>query len=210
VASTLLNLGCGAVTPANWTNVDYALGARLARWPLARAFFRVRWDRRIVIHDLTQRFPWADRSAQAIYSSHTLEHFEREQGARFLAECRRVLSDNGVIRIVVPDLAVYVRRYGLGELGAEHFLEELEVLCGSGVSGLKRMLSPFVSYPHKCMYDAQALLRALHTAGFEAQLRAPFDSAIAAIREIELEERTVDAVIAEGRPRAWQSVVIEA
>jgi predicted SAM-dependent methyltransferase len=202
VTAARLNLGCGAVTPAGWTNVDYALGARLARWPLARAFFKVRWDRSIVLHDLTKRLPWPDRSAQAIYSSHTLEHFEREQGARFLAECRRVLSDQGVIRIVVPDLAVLVQRYGSGKLRAEHFLEELDVLTGTGLRGIKRFLSPFVSFPHKCMYDAEALLRALHTAGFRAERHAAFESAIEGIREIELEERTVDAVIAEGRPHS--------
>jgi hypothetical protein len=37
-----LHLGCGPCTPAGWVNVDYALGARLARIaplrPLLRAF----------------------------------------------------------------------------------------------------------------------------------------------------------------------------
>jgi hypothetical protein len=192
-----LNLGCGAVTPAGWINVDYAIGARLARMPGLKLFFNVRWDPSIVIHDLTKRLPWADGTVDAIYCSHTLEHLDREQGARFLVECRRVIGPHGVVRIVVPDLAAYVRRYLAGRLRAEQFLEELAVLHGSGVTGLKRALAPFVSYPHKCMYDADSLTRALQAAGFHVILRAPFESAIGSLRDIELEDRTVDAVIAE-------------
>jgi predicted SAM-dependent methyltransferase len=197
-----LNLGCGAVTPPAWTNVDYALGARLLRWPLLRrlGLFNLEWDRRVVIHDLLKRFPWADDSVHVIYCSHMLEHFDREQGERFLRECRRVLRPDGVIRIVVPDLSVYVRRYSSGELKAECLLEEMDVLFPVHRSPLKRLLAPFVSYPHKCMYDREALLRVMRKVGFECEEREPFSSMIADIRTIELESRTTHAVIAEGVP----------
>jgi len=200
-----LNLGCGSITPSSWQNVDYALGARIARWPiigpLARGLgvFSLRWDPKIYIHDLTTPFPWRERSVDAIYSSHTLEHFDREAGRRFLAECRRVLRPGGVIRIVVPDLAAHIRRYARGELPAENFLEDIDVLTGVGLTGLKRKLAPFVQYPHKCMYDEVALLRVMRDVGFECAPRRPFESDIADIGELELDSRTVDAVIVEGR-----------
>ncbi|NJN52379.1 MAG: hypothetical protein HC809_12105 [Gammaproteobacteria bacterium] len=72
-----LNLGCGATTPVGWINVDYAFGARLARvpgfrWLRARTgLVNLDWDPSIVIADLRQLFPWPDRSADVIYSSHT-------------------------------------------------------------------------------------------------------------------------------------------
>jgi hypothetical protein len=71
-----LNLGCGPQTPRGWINVDYSLGASLSRIPGFRALnnriklFDTSWNPNIVLHDLRTAFPWADRSADAIYSSH--------------------------------------------------------------------------------------------------------------------------------------------
>ena len=105
-----LNLGCGSQVPAGWVNVDYALGAQFMKIPFFRAFnrkvklFNLDWNEKIYLHDLTKKFPWTDSSIDIIYSSHTLEHFSKQDGKRFLSECHRVLRENGIIRIVVPDL----------------------------------------------------------------------------------------------------------
>ena len=202
-----LNLGCGSQLPEGWINVDYALGARIARIPLFRAvnkrlrLFRMDWNDSIFLHDLTRPFPWPDNSVAAVYSSHTLEHMSRAQGQTFLRQCNRVLEPGGVIRIVVPDLACVVRRYLDGGLPAEDFVEALGVLYLETGGRWKRRLAPFVQYPHKCMYDAAALTRGLASAGFDASARGAFDSAIEGIADIEMESRTRDAVIVEGIKR---------
>jgi predicted SAM-dependent methyltransferase len=200
-----VNLGCGAQVPDGWINVDYALGARLARIPLFRklnkrlAFFDLDWDDRIVIHDLTKPFPWKDSSVDVVYSSHTLEHMFREQGARFLAECHRVLRTDGLIRIVVPDLSSFVQRYAEGQIEATRFVEQLGVLYGGSKSRAKRWMAALIEFPHKCMYDSSSLVEALQQAGFAAECREPFDSDIADVGQVELEVRTVEAAIVEGR-----------
>ena len=57
-----LNLGCGSPVPEGWTNVDYALGARLVKVPLFRYVnrklktFHLDWNKRIFIHDLRKTF----------------------------------------------------------------------------------------------------------------------------------------------------------
>lgn len=199
-----LNLGCGSQLPSGWTNVDYALGARIARIPLFRALnkkirlFRMDWDDAIVLHDLTRTFPWPDNSVDVVYSSHTLEHMSREQGRAFLAECHRVLKPGGIIRIVVPDLSSIVRNYLDGNLQAEDFVDTLGVLYLDAGGRWKNRLAPFVQYPHKCMYDTPALVRCLTNVGFDARGRSPFDSTISGIADIEIQDRTVDAVIVEG------------
>jgi SAM-dependent methyltransferase len=201
-----LHLGCGPCTPAGWVNVDYALGARLARIaplrPLLRALalFHVDWSRSIVVHDLRRPLPWADDSASAIYSSHTLEHLSRDDGARFLRECSRVLAPGGVIRIVVPDLRAVLRDYEKGSFPAVDLLEHLGVFSQMPGDGrLRRLLAPHVRFPHRCMYDAPSLLEAMRGAGLDARLQPPQISRIADVDALEAEERTRDSLIVEAQ-----------
>ena len=204
-----LNLGCGDRVIEGWTNVDYALGARLSRVPLFRAvnrrlgIFSVDWDKRIVLHDLTTRFPWPDSSVEVVYSSHTLEHFTKEHGRAFLAECYRVLRPRGIIRIVVPDLRVSVEDYLEGRVRADDFVRTLDVLPIHAASASKNRLARFtqLAHTHKCMYDTKRLLEILDEVGFTATGRGAFDSDIDDICAIERESRTRNAVVVEGRKR---------
>lgn len=203
--SFLLNLGCGERVVDGWTNVDYSLGARLAKWPGFKLLnkklriFSLNWDNRIVLHDLTKPFPWQTSSVSAIYSSHTLEHLSRADGASFVRECYRVLRPGGLIRILVPDLHSIVHRYTSRAMGAEQFIEALGVTYETTGRGVKSRLAPLLQYPHKCMYDQEALLRLLRQQGFDAMPRTAFESTIPGIDRIERRERTLDAVIVEGR-----------
>lgn len=199
-----LNLGCGSVVLDGWVNVDYAFGARIARIPLFSALnrklriFNMDWNRKIHIHNLKKKFPWKDSTVDVVYSSHTLEHFSRQEGRIFLEECYRVLRKGGLLRIVVPDLGCIIREYSEGRLRADELVEHLGVLYGNKSSKFKDKLSPFISFPHKCMYDTPALLSVFHDLQFKAESRKPFDSAIEDIEAIELEGRTQNAVIVEG------------
>ena len=201
-----LHLGCGPCTPAGWVNVDYALGARLAAIaplrPLVRALglFRIDWSRSITVADLRRPLPWPDACASAIYSSHTLEHLSKAQGARFLRECQRVLAPGGVIRIVVPDLQAILRDYEKGAFPAVDLLEHLGVFSEAPGDGrLQRLLAPHVRFPHRCMYDATSLLDAMRGAGFDAQLQHPQISRIRDVDTVESEARTHDSLIAEAQ-----------
>ena len=201
-----LNLGCGSqCIKEGWVNVDYALGARLFKLPLFRSLnqkirlFNLDWNPEIYIHDLTKPFPWQDESVEVVYSSHTLEHFTKEEGRRFLAECHRVLRPSGIIRIVVPDLRVIIDEYVTGKLNADDFVARLGVLYEPREGPIKSLLARFVQFPHKCMYDVPGLIAILQQLDFDAKERAAFDSDIADIHMIELESRTKNAVIVEGR-----------
>jgi SAM-dependent methyltransferase len=200
-----LNLGCGAQVVDGWVNVDYALGARLAKLPLAGKVAkklkvtRLDWDERIFIHNLTTRFPWPEGSADTVYSSHTLEHFTKTQGRFFVGEIQRVLRPGGLLRIVVPDLKAIVDDYVDGHLRADDFVEALDVLSKPAAGALKRRLAPLFQYGHKCMYDGATLLELLQETGFTAAIRAAFESDIEGIELIEREDRTGRAVIVEGR-----------
>ncbi len=199
-----LHLGCGSQVVDGWINVDYALGARFMKVPLLRVFnrklklFRLDWNEKIVLHDLTKMFPWGDSSAEIIYTSHTLEHLSKEEGRKFLEECHRVLHKGGIIRVLVPDLRYIVDKYINNRIAADDFVEELGVLYTNKSQGFKRYLSPFVQFPHKCMYDTPRLKRILNELGFDSTSCSAFESRIDDIRLIELEDRAINAVVVEG------------
>jgi predicted SAM-dependent methyltransferase len=201
-----VNLGCGAQVVDGWVNVDYAIGARLSRIPLFAApnrrigFFNVKWDEHILIHDLRKPLPFKSNSVYVVYSFHTLEHFDREDGRRLLSECYRVLRTGGLARIVVPDLRHIVSCYIDGNIPADKFCEELRVYQRHiGKTPIHRFISSQIAFPHKCMYDQAALLSVMTEIGFQAEVKTQFDSAIPDIRSIEMERRSdATSVIVEG------------
>jgi SAM-dependent methyltransferase len=198
-----LNLGCGSQVVDGWQNVDWSIGARLAKLPVLgwavrkSGLFDHRWDPRIKLHDLRKPLPWANDSVDVIYSSHTLEHLARDAGRDLLRECCRVLKPGGVMRILVPDLKHLVERYRSGELAPEDFVEKLGVLYGVGKTGLKHLVAPFVEFPHRCMYDTPGMIRILQEFGLDAEARLGFDSRITDIRVMELPDRVEGAVVVE-------------
>jgi predicted SAM-dependent methyltransferase len=209
-----LNLGCGPVQPEGWINVDYSLGARLSEIPLYK-FINNRiklfdidpdgnprvWDDKIYIHNLNRKFPWDSNKVDIIYCSHTLEHFSKQEGLTFLQECHRVLKNDGIVRIVVPDLKSFVEEYRKGNMHADEFVEKLGVLYEKKKSRLKNLLMTFTQFPHRCMYDTETLSNILTSIGFVVKNMQPFESDIMDINIIELAERTENAVIVEGKKR---------
>jgi len=201
-----VNLGCGLVTPSNWINVDYSIGARLTRLPFLKPFlkkyrvFGINWSDGVLIHNLLKPLPWPDNSIDVAYSSHTLEHMTPEEGVRLLQECYRTLKPNGIIRIVVPDLEVIVKDYVAGELSSLEFIDNLGMSSKQpGDTAIKKLLTPYFRFPHRCMYDLPSLMDAMRRVGFTAHERASMDSDIPGIADVELENRTDRAVIVEGR-----------
>ncbi|XXK59474.1 class I SAM-dependent methyltransferase [Porticoccaceae bacterium nBUS_09] len=197
-----LNLGCGNQVVDGWINVDYFLGARLVKIPGFSLFNRVfrmfdmEWDKRIFLHDLTKPLPWGEGVASGIYTSHTLEHLNKEDGRALLNEAYRVLSPGGILRIIVPDLNVVLGDLREGKFTADELMYRLGVRLSQpkGFLGIIKKLS---EYPHQCMYDNSSMVNVLEAIGFEVSLKKGFESAIEDIDKIEIEGRVVDAVIVE-------------
>ena len=91
----LLNVACGPFVADGFVNLD------LRRY--ADGVFP--WDCR-------RSLPVADGSCSGIRIEHFLEHLDpRDELPRLLAECHRALAPGGVLRIIVPDTARYLRAY---------------------------------------------------------------------------------------------------
>lgn len=89
-----VNLGSGGRFRSGWLNIDFA-----ARPP------------NVIGHDLRQGIPLDDDTVDFSYSSHVLEHFDKNAGLELLREQNRILRPGGTIRVVVPDLEVLARNY---------------------------------------------------------------------------------------------------
>lgn len=94
MAMKMINVGCGNVFHSSWVNIDI-----VSRFP------------EVTEHDLTQGLPFDDKSIDVCYSSHVLEHLRKNEADYFVSECKRVLKDGGVLRLVVPDLEAICRNY---------------------------------------------------------------------------------------------------
>jgi predicted SAM-dependent methyltransferase len=89
-----LNLGCGENAKIGFDNVDAP---------------RLRFKKsKILSIDLRRRLPFENSSYDGVFIEHTLEHFSPENAFNLLDEIYRVLRPGGTLRIIVPDLDIYL------------------------------------------------------------------------------------------------------
>lgn len=120
----MLNLGCGTKMNWEWNNLDFSPYAYLAHHQTVACLLRrlgflsqeryerfLRVDLEVMYWDLRNGIPFDNNTFDVVYSSHFLEHIDRDSVSLVLKECYRVLKPNGTIRVVVPDLQFLISRY---------------------------------------------------------------------------------------------------
>jgi predicted SAM-dependent methyltransferase len=158
-----LHIGCGEGHPEGWVNIDVHPA------PFA---MNVLWG-----------LPFATGSARFVFVSHLLEHLFYPADVRpFLAEVRRVLAPQGVLRIVVPDIEQCVEAYMKNDSAffasrretwtwwpksATH-LEDFLAYAGAGAE------PAYLFEAHKYGYDFDTLAHVLNEAGFAGVTRSTY------------------------------------
>ena len=121
-----------------------------------------------VFLDCTTTLPIPDNSLDGIMLEEVLEHVSYAQGLQLLRECKRVLKDNGILRVTTPDLAwfadlqmrsqrqpafanieQYVHREGTRFLGCTGEVEAL--LRAATINSI------FLCHGHRFIYTTEAL-----------------------------------------------------
>lgn len=136
-----LHLGSGASPKPGWVNVDL-LGAKVDLW----------WD-------VSRTLPFGDHQVDAVFHEHLLEHLSLEQGLALIRECRRVLKEEGTLRIAVPDCQGYLASYANGGT----FLEQARP---GRPTGLLAAAEVFLRHGHRSAYDFETLALVCKEAGF--------------------------------------------
>lgn len=117
-----------------------------------------------IIHDIREGLPFENQSADVIYSEHFIEHLTREEGIRFLRECRRVIKNDGTIRISTPDLKIAAVDYLNGDLSREW----LEKYGYGWIESPAEMLNISMrEWGHLWVYDQQELCRSAQLVGLQ-------------------------------------------
>jgi len=157
-----INLGCGYENfPEGWLNIGLFNEKNINYAQVKKI------NNAYVLHfDLTKELPIEPRSIQYIYSSHFLEHIPFKQAINLFKRLYKVLSKGGVIRLVVPDLNLWIRKYYEND---EKFFKDFYKLIKS-FPGLETKGEIFAGqifgYGHKWTYDYDSLKDMLRKAGF--------------------------------------------
>lgn len=158
-----LNVACGPQILPHFVNLDLT-----------------RSHRDVVAFDCRRRLPFTDDSIAGIRAEHFFEHLEpREEVPAFLAECRRVLADGGVLRIIVPDAERYLRAYCRDDLAGFRDLSVPLPFPEDLPTRMDVVNHTFHQWhEHRWGYDFETLAHRLQSAGFAHVRKMAFRSSL--------------------------------
>src|SRR6476659_306489 len=133
-----LHIGCGQQSLPGWINIDNQGLPGVDQ-----------------VLDVRRGLPFS--GVATIYAEHFLEHLALDDGLAFLAECRRVLRDDGVLRLSTPNLDwVYLTHYRVGQWKDDE----------APLLDCFQMNRAFHGWGHQFLYNAPMLAAALRSVGF--------------------------------------------
>lgn len=179
----LVNLGCGRGGQNGWVNIDSQRAPGVT-----------------CVCDCRKRIPLPSASARAVFTEHLLEHLDYEAEAPvFLAECRRVLEPHGIIRIVVPDGAKYLRAYATGDWEEMRRFSPLAATRDPRRTTLMEIVNEHFRQggQHRFSYDYETLARLLSNAGFGGIALARFGESRASDLALDNSERAAESLYVE-------------
>ena len=174
----LINLGCGYRPMQGWINVDRARSPEVQ-----------------VVWDLARGLPFPDSSCSAIFSEHLIEHVTKEDAARLLSECHRVLQSGGVLRLSTPDAELFLRSYATDKQFLAH--PEFSQPIDTPVDRVNYMMREYGQ--HLWSYDEELLALMLQHAGFNKVVRKRFGVSLhPRMNNIDFEAREFESLYIEG------------
>ena len=174
-----LHLGCGTVILPGWINID------------AQAHPGV--DR---VLDVRQGLLFED--VESVFSEHFLEHLDLDDGLALLRECRRVLREDGVLRLTTPNLDwVWATSYATRWTAETPTRATIDATQwphdASAAVDCVALNRAFRAWGHRFLYNRAMLEEALRRSGFgQVEWCAYGESSHEALRNLERHERSPD------------------
>jgi len=160
---TKLHLGCGPLHLSGWVNIDNA------QYPGVDQ-----------VLDVTSGLPFEDVSF--VFAEHFIEHISYPEAANLLRECRRILNDDGVLRLSTPNLDwVWMTHY------------RLPMDDPDAVQACFALNRAFRGWGHQFLYNERTLRATLLDAGFATVNRVEYGvSEHRELRGLERHEKSPD------------------
>ena len=177
-AGLYLDVGCGwNVHPQN-INLDYA------------------WRPGIdIVCDIRRGIPLPDQYVIGIFTEHCLEHISLRDCLFVLSECRRVLRPGAYLRIVVPDLEIYIQQY-VGHRPMPYADDDLVDDLYSPAMSINRIMR---AHGHQFIYDFLTLQKLLTAVGFIEVKKCSFGESSDPGLALDTPERKTESLYVEAR-----------
>lgn len=197
-----LHLGCGSVILPGWLNVD------LQPYPGVER-----------VLDVREGLPFKD--VAYIFSEHFLEHLDLDDALALLRECRRVLREDGVLRLTTPNLDwVWATSYATRWTPESPTRATIDAAQWphdeSAARDCVALNRAFRAWGHRFLYNRAMLEDALRRAGFaRIEWCAYGESAHAPLRGLERHEQSPDTpalphlLIVEASDRATHTSAVD-
>jgi predicted SAM-dependent methyltransferase len=141
-----------------WLNMDIIDLNQFARQNYYKFFAR----------DVREGLPFANKSVDLMYSSHFIEHLTYAEAKAFINECKRVMKENGTVRLLIPDLELLFNKYKSNELGMFDEINDDSASFSTQASKLWTLLFS----GHKAAFDFNTIKEMGTEAGFKVEKKS--------------------------------------
>lgn len=122
-------------------------------------------------HNCKKRLPFRKHSVSHILCSHFLEHVYPDQASAILKDFKRVLTREGSLHLILPDLKFYASKYLHSDSpeGSYEFIDNLTISSRTEPSIIFKFINEFLDngLNHKWMYDYKGLKKLVLENGFQ-------------------------------------------
>jgi hypothetical protein len=152
---TKLNVGCAWTMFHNgWHNLDV----------IDANAFASQYKFNFKMCDAKKPLPYGTGVVDMIYSSHMLEHFTYAEGLSFLRDCRRVIRNDGAMRLVMPDGKILMGMYA-DDGSLLSMFDEVNENCAKAPTPAGKVWA-LLHENHQACYDSLTLENMLRDSGW--------------------------------------------
>ncbi|WP_293374305.1 methyltransferase domain-containing protein [Nevskia sp.] len=175
--------GCGWSAPDGWLNFDGSPTLYFERIPLLGQLYTKnanRFPKAVRYGDVVAGLPIAERSCDAIYCSHVLEHLALDDADTALRNTFNYLKPGGTFRLVMPDLEQLARDYlaAVSSDASHEFMENSFLGKRRRARGIAGFIGDWLgNSAHLWMWDEKSMAARLAQHGFVSIRRARFGDA---------------------------------
>ena len=166
-----VNYGCGSNAPIEWNNFDASptlIYEKINIFKTKKIF-----PANVKYGNIVKGLPIKNNSCDGVYCSHVLEHLAFNDFLKALNNTYKILKNNGVFRLIMPDLEYFVKEYIKNKeennhLASNVFIKNTSLGLENRQKGLIAYLkSIYGNSKHLWLWDKSSTYHYLKEVGFK-------------------------------------------